>query len=113
MKNTYVRINTSILDNYRIASLPDDEWREYIEEIAHDPKNIKFDPGPQRQEWNGIRKTVSPRIIQNGSGRCAYCGSTEKLEIDHIIPLARGGTNDSDNLQVLCRSCNRRKGVRI
>ena len=32
-----------------------------------------------------------------------------RLEIDHIHPLARGGTNKLDNLQVLCRSCNARK----
>jgi 5-methylcytosine-specific restriction endonuclease McrA len=43
------------------------------------------------------------------------CGVTTKdgatLEIDHIRPVSRGGTNDPDNLQVLCRDCNAGKGA--
>ena len=38
--------------------------------------------------------------------KCVKCGSTEKLQIDHIIPLASGGTNDEDNLQALCKLCH-------
>lgn len=37
----------------------------------------------------------------------------EKLEIDHIIPLAKGGRNDIGNIQLLCRFCNRSKGIRL
>ena len=43
--------------------------------------------------------------------RCVKCGSTKNLEIHHIIPHARGGSNRLENLQLLCRSCNRMKGV--
>ena len=39
------------------------------------------------------------------------CGSGENLEIDHVVPLARGGSNRLENLQLLCRDCNRRKDV--
>lgn len=46
-------------------------------------------------------------------GKCAECGSTENLTVDHIIPLSRGGTNAPENLSVLCVSCNKRKGNRI
>jgi len=35
------------------------------------------------------------------------------LECDHIIPLARGGSTTMDNLQTLCKGCNRKKGVSI
>lgn len=41
--------------------------------------------------------------------RCAHCGSTENLEVDHICPVSLGGGNDRENLQALCQTCNRRK----
>lgn len=45
---------------------------------------------------------------------CAYCGTTEEeIEIDHIVPLSRGGTNDPENLAPACRPCNRSKWNRL
>lgn len=43
---------------------------------------------------------------------CAACGSTDKPEIDHILPIALGGTSDPGNLQILCAPCNRSKGAK-
>lgn len=45
--------------------------------------------------------------------KCAFCRSTRKLEIDHIIPLSKGGTDDRSNLQTLCEHCNRKKGATL
>lgn len=42
--------------------------------------------------------------------RCQHCRSSDNLQIDHITPLVRGGTNDLHNLQLLCGPCNLRKG---
>jgi hypothetical protein len=43
-------------------------------------------------------------------GKCAVCGAADpRMEIDHIQPLSRGGTNHRSNLQLLCRPCNRSK----
>ena len=45
-----------------------------------------------------------------GRPHCEWCGSDEDLTVDHIIPLRRGGAKfDPDNLQPLCRFCNREK----
>ena len=41
--------------------------------------------------------------------RCAYCGSREKLTVDHIKARSLGGTNHLSNLQTLCDSCNAAK----
>ncbi|WP_411815422.1 HNH endonuclease [Kurthia gibsonii] len=35
------------------------------------------------------------------------------LEIDHIIPISKGGMSSEDNLQTLCWKCNRSKGAKI
>lgn len=48
--------------------------------------------------------------------RCLYCGATARdarLEVDHVIPVSRGGTNDMGNLVVACRTCNIGKGKKM
>ena len=40
---------------------------------------------------------------------CGVCGTSESLEWDHIVPLARGGANTKDNLQRLCKRHNQEK----
>jgi len=60
-----------------------------------------------------MRPIIRDRIFKRDGKYCCNCGSTERLEIDHIIPLSRGGRADEDNLQVLCKSCNCKKGSGI
>ncbi len=42
---------------------------------------------------------------------CAFCGSTDGLSLDHIYPLAKGGSHSPDNWQCLCINCNSAKGA--
>lgn len=56
-----------------------------------------------------MRKIIRERILDRDGRKCAQCGSTVKLEIDHIIPISKGGREDEDNMQVLCQKCNRTK----
>lgn len=52
-------------------------------------------------------------VLEYFGHRCAYCnGAPERLEIDHIIPVTRGGQHTPDNVVPACRSCNARKGNR-
>ena len=56
---------------------------------------------------------VRRRVLERDEYRCQDCGSTERLHVDHIIPVSRGGPNHVANLRVLCRSCNLSKGATI
>jgi hypothetical protein len=61
--------------------------------------------------------TVDPyraEVARRASYRCEYCGypeaaSSTPLEIDHIVPEAKGGLTTPDNLALCCRSCNLHK----
>ncbi len=46
-------------------------------------------------------------------GKCVECGSQEKLEFDHLIPVSKGGASTARNIRLLCEKCNREKGSRI
>lgn len=58
----------------------------------------------------GIPQAVRRDVLACGS--CRACGSTRRLEVDHIVPWSRGGTHERSNLQALCKSCNRSKQAR-
>ena len=56
-----------------------------------------------------ISDSVRAEIIVRDGGRCRKCFSTRNLEVDHIVPVSRGGVTEQENLETLCRRCNRRK----
>lgn len=62
-----------------------------------------------------IPGTVKRMVLRRTDHRCWYCGDSlnvsgkQSYEIDHVIPVASGGTNDPSNLVASCRSCNGKK----
>ena len=71
---------------------------------------VKRDIMPIKQE---NYKKIRRHFIRLLGGQCCFCGSTEKLEFDHIIPVSKGGSNTANNIELLCRKCNRSKHARI
>jgi 5-methylcytosine-specific restriction endonuclease McrA len=65
----------------------------------------------KREEWPSryVSAQIRTDLLSAAQHHCASCPATEHLEIDHIVPISKGGTGDPDNLQVLCRKCNRKK----
>ena len=72
-----------------------------------DTKKVK------KSNRRSISGTTRQNVLMRDNYTCQICGATvkdgAKLEIDHIIPYSKGGTNDESNLQVLCQQCNREK----
>lgn len=51
-------------------------------------------------------------VLRRDSFTCQYCGSTENLTLDHVMPRSRGGRHEWTNVITACRDCNQRKGSR-
>ena len=64
----------------------------------------------ERQQISG---DVRHAVYVRDNYRCRMCGKGDEdydLQIDHIKPVSKGGTNDMNNLQTLCEDCNKEKG---
>lgn len=67
--------------------------------------------------WDWCRRPSRPKLRDAGRRRilvrdgytCCLCGNTKEPEVDHFIPVTRGGTNDPSNLWTLCHDCNKKK----
>lgn len=56
---------------------------------------------------------IKQRVWKRANGACEKCGSEFGLEIDHVVPLAKGGSNDFSNLRLLCKSCNQAEAIKV
>jgi len=70
-------------------------------------------PPVQGYDTRYIPQQMRQEVWNRCYGACVECGSTFYLEYDHVIPLSKGGATSANNLQLLCRSCNQRKGYSI
>lgn len=60
-----------------------------------------------------IPDRVRAAVLMRDGARCRRCRTVVHLEVDHIIPVSKGGETDESNLQTLCRRCNRRKWKKL
>ena len=68
---------------------------------------------PEANKRPPIPKEVVDVVWRRDGGKCVYCGSTENLQLDHIIPFSKGGATTVENLQLLCQKCNLQKSNKI
>jgi hypothetical protein len=71
--------------------------------------------GPEKLTWQDrlanrrVPDSLRAAVLVRDGGRCRKCRRAINLEIDHIVPVSKGGKTEESNLQVLCRRCNRVK----
>jgi hypothetical protein len=84
-------------------------------DLARWGATVKIKEGfrPRQAGREPIAERVRREVWRRDGGRCVDCGSRERLEFDHIIPVKEGGSNTARNLELRCESCNRRKAARV
>ena len=112
-RNGYRRLDADLTAELRAAGLPE-------------PATVLLVPSPPWMHTDGLTSPLSqpPRryipvpvrrqVLARDGATCQQCGRSEldvPLHLDHIHPFSRGGTNEADNLQVLCIDCNLAKGA--
>lgn len=85
---------------------------EAIKTIMYLIENYRYrksDYKSRRKQFQAMRNKVFVLLFSKQKS-CLHCASTKMLSVDHIKPLIKGGSNHISNLQILCRSCNSKKG---
>jgi hypothetical protein len=89
-------------------------WRPKPIRLRH-PRRTAGRGGQPLPHFDGGEISADARIFvwQRDQGRCRNCGSTQNLQFDHIIPRSFGGAGTAANVELLCTTCNLRKGARL
>lgn len=93
------------------------KWREMNREKRRETLRISEGKRRAQKRNSGGTHTAADlaEILKAQGNRCAYCRRSlarAEKHVDHITPLARGGSNGRDNLQYLCRPCNQSKSAK-
>lgn len=92
---------------------------------ANDSQKTYRDKNPDKvREWSTTRQKRKTGRLPKGTVkflldaqgyRCVYCKCdiSNKYHVDHIVPLAKGGKHQPSNIQILCPTCNVRKGAKL
>lgn len=112
-------IKLKIEVNYRSSGGRIDESRygrcsfEELVNIYKQWQNGRKYEETKRQERKIMNDDIRYNVLKRDNYTCCICGATAKdgakLEVDHIIPVSRGGKTVMSNLQTLCERCNKGK----
>jgi len=101
-----------LLDNVMQVSkeLEAEEFEIYLDDSYDEMEVFNTDSQANR---TCIPSKVKQEVWRRDQGRCVECGSKGNLEYDHIIPVSKGGSSTTRNIQILCQDCNRKKSNKI
>jgi HNH endonuclease len=111
--NTRIYYVNNIYDEIEAKMLVISEFDK--ERRKFESLKAKFEDSEAKSDFKrkSIPEKIRIEVWRRDGGKCAKCESRENLEYDHIIPVSRGGSNTSRNIELLCESCNRSKGAKI
>lgn len=119
IRGKIIKLNR-LLKRYIIIKSKDNDFiKVFVEDIIYNtliPSNFVQET-EKNKKINKRRSPISPKlrfeVFKRDKFSCRYCGACGKdveLEVDHIIPISRGGKDELSNLKTACWDCNRGKG---
>ena len=106
-------IDIDSLNEAEVTALLITRHQRERQHIANAQATVTLSGPSQHSRRTTIPEDVKQLVMIRDGGKCTHCGSTVELQFDHIIPIARGGSSNPENLQILCGPCNRRKGTGV
>ena len=107
----------------RICGISEEEWLEIKPEVLEifRRENGRLYLVPDWVEVRrpkNLRPSISPvlrmSILRRDGFQCGYCGTSNgPFDIDHMVPISRGGAHDAENFITACCRCNRAKSDKM
>lgn len=94
---------------------PDEEYL-CIRRLDYKPIGISSNSKNSKSNRKGLGLSLRYEIMRRDGFQCVLCGASgadANIEIDHILPVSKGGGNDKENLRTLCFKCNRGKSNKM
>lgn len=98
--------------------MTDRAYNEHYQMVMHLHQRQQAQRAARRKRRGPkLSKTTRAKVIERDAGMCGICGQPilpdQQTTIDHILPIAAGGTNALDNLQLAHSRCNLLKGAKV
>lgn len=116
--NPYDGTWTAALMIDTVADAKKSDYVEALKRVLGNKKSWDFIKDRQMRPEKPYKKKKGNRmgaialkwkVFKQDGFKCKTCGVDENLEVDHIKPVSKGGSNKLENLQTLCRRCNAHK----
>lgn len=117
-RQTYLIRNDLIERLNKLARRKDRGFKTHLINYAIEQALNEIDAimAAQAGERKPLSQKIRFQVLDRDNFTCQYCGEKApdvELEVDHINPVSKGGTDDLQNLVAACKSCNRGKGAEL